>query len=122
MRKRFDDLTGAELDYWTGKAAGLEVERRSELVWVSLEYGINMAYSPSTDWSQGGPLIEQFGMNIECVFMVPPDTYTWNVAAFYRTQDKIKTSGRLGPGKKILIGVCRAACKAVFGEEVPDEV
>ncbi|KVS62688.1 phage protein NinX family protein [Burkholderia cepacia] len=69
------DLTGAALDYWTGKALGLPVEMEDGQCLVTrvrvgiLEpvlpgeaecgYRLRGPFRPSTDWKDGGALIER---------------------------------------------------------------
>ncbi|WP_237666248.1 phage protein NinX family protein [Burkholderia sp. KCJ3K979] len=64
------ELTGAVLDYWTGKALGLPVEiegGQCHLTRVALmipgvdtrAYSVRSPFRPSTDWKDGGALIER---------------------------------------------------------------
>jgi hypothetical protein len=56
------ELEGALLDYWVGRALGLNGIRlgRQEATYISTSIGINVreTYSPSTNWAHGGPIIE----------------------------------------------------------------
>ncbi len=72
------DLQGAELDYWTCKA-----EKRSYSASGS-PIG-PPTYSPSTDWSQGGPIIEREKIEI----VLGDDRGKWEAA--------IKSSFQYGP-------------------------
>lgn len=66
------ELTGAHLDYWVGRAEGLPVGIDSgvccyvkdEKTWPKDPFYRSIAcslaqFSPSTNWAQGGPIIER---------------------------------------------------------------
>jgi hypothetical protein len=56
---RTDELTGAALDWAVAKCEGVLMRwERSTHDEAPLEY------SPSTDWAQGGPIIEREGLTI----------------------------------------------------------
>lgn len=68
MATKVSDLEGAELDYWVAKAEGACDHDASTPLVVDFPNGGRRIcgprgsrndYSPSTDWSQGGPLIER---------------------------------------------------------------
>jgi hypothetical protein len=52
------ELTGAALDWAVAKCEGFDPETLNTKTGVvySLRYGV---YTPSTDWAQGGPIIER---------------------------------------------------------------
>ncbi|HEX7893992.1 MAG TPA: phage protein NinX family protein [Terriglobales bacterium] len=62
-------LTGVALDRWVARAAGIEVFCFAEGMpheWIGKDVqGAREIYSPSTDWSQAGPLIEIEQRSIE---------------------------------------------------------
>ncbi|MCK9394206.1 MAG: DUF2591 domain-containing protein [Methylobacter sp.] len=67
-KKLVAELEGAELDYWVAKAQGWYIEKSVGDdhidVWCDdnrSEYGLNpvSTYQPSTNWEQGGPIIER---------------------------------------------------------------
>ena len=62
------DLTAPELDYWVGKAEGLKVVRDwiigDEKRCVTDIDAVLELYEPSTNWSDGGPIIEREGLDI----------------------------------------------------------
>jgi hypothetical protein len=82
-----NELTGAAINWAVGVAEGMQWEsddpevglyhrrdyqyRNDRLVLKDLGYdtmddwGLTL-YSPSTDWSQGGPIIEREGMTLSC--------------------------------------------------------
>ena len=51
------ELTGAALDWAVGKCEGRQ----------GCWFGQSPHYQPSTDWSQGGPIIEREGIAIDCI-------------------------------------------------------
>ena len=56
MRVKTNELTGAPLDWAVAKCEGEEVrliKGQLETLWT------DNGYKPSTDWSQGGPIIER---------------------------------------------------------------
>ena len=77
------DLIGPALDWAVAKANGFavqvrpyaefcnastghKVKARYHRVWYEFDGDLE-EYSPSADWSQGGPLIERFGCDLICI-------------------------------------------------------
>lgn len=60
MKIKVSDLQGAALDYAVSMAEGFTKNSGASLV-------IMMTYSPSTNWDQGGPIIERDGINIRAI-------------------------------------------------------
>ena len=58
------ELTGAALDWAVAIAKGFDPETLNTKTGVvySLRYGV---YTPSTNWSQGGPIIEREGIGLD---------------------------------------------------------
>ena len=74
MRYKVDDLTGALLDYAVAATIGygdIQYEKRTRaenrcLIWTQCGDGLKSRhYSPSTDWAQGGPIIERERITVE---------------------------------------------------------
>ena len=63
MKVKTSELTGAALDWAVAKCEGFDPETLNTKTGVvySLRYGV---YRPSTDWAQGGPIIEREGIDI----------------------------------------------------------
>lgn len=103
------ELTGAELDYWVAKAEGKDV-------WISPYRGNcytdqdSGKYSPSTDWSQGGPIIQREGIELR------KDLRHINIARIGGFEPDLNM-----PGDTPLIAAMRCFVASKFGEEVPDE-
>jgi hypothetical protein len=124
---KVSELIGARLDYWVARAEELDgiefgqdgkfhgsichVDESGNEDWY--------IYSPSTDWSQGGPIIER-----ELCPLVPYEDEKsaegiWMFKGIYKCQ--LKGMGFVGEGKTILQAAMRCVVASKFGEEVPDE-
>ena len=59
-----NELTGPALDWAVAKCEGIGEVDKFGGVWVLMpnEPHFNEAYTPSTDWAQGGPIIEREGI------------------------------------------------------------
>ena len=110
-------------DYWVAKAEGWPGRRRiswgdsrvcqiAEEIDPAQETVIWENYSPSTDWSQGGPIIER--EDVKTLFM---DDKGWHA----RVEKWAEGKTYHGHGPTPLIAAMRAYCASKFGEEVPDE-
>lgn len=69
MKIKTSELSGAQLDYAVAKCEGIElIGRRYNRLLVDghMSQGQEMMapYKPSTDWAQGGPVIEQEGISL----------------------------------------------------------
>jgi hypothetical protein len=116
------ELVGAELDYWVARAEGipaeqLEIRRVQRLTdthcvrsWVRNDPIIGrdiVALRYSTDWAQGGPLLEKYEFDLSYEV---EDRGNWVV---------LGESYSFAPTP--LQAICRAVVRAKFGDEVPDE-
>lgn len=107
------DLKDAKLDMWVGKIEGenVVIGRRGLAAWFVDEKGEpgHERYSPSTDWSQGGPIIER-----EEIQVGPGrDIDGWTA---YKTVCNLRQDGNTP-----LEAAMRCFVASKFGEEVPDE-
>lgn len=99
---RTSELIGAALDWAVAKAQGVEIDLPgSDVVWAKYAG----AYSPSTDWSQGGPLLTKWAVEFE-----------WVTDATIRAFTMIDSG--LGFGPDHLAAACRAIVAANLGDEV----
>lgn len=122
--KKVSELEGHELNCWVAKALGYTsgygygdhawLDEQDEF--VSTKY----KWRPSNDWSQCGPLIEKFKINL----LDNEQDGTWS-ALIYRKitlyngipyMDNI-----IGVGSTVFVAICRAVVENKFGEEVDDE-
>jgi hypothetical protein len=58
-------LTGAQLDYWVAKAMGLDFSKTFEVDDTSPYMRGCEKFQPSTNWAQGGPIIERYGISLD---------------------------------------------------------
>jgi hypothetical protein len=127
------ELTCAELDYWVAKAEGMPlVSELSEIGMAAAGmappciflkdgvYGIASAdksgkWEPSTNWSQGGPVIEREGVDLEHhkESVLGKEETWWE--AYYRA-DVCQCFTADTP----LIAAMRAYVASKFGDEVED--
>ena len=126
MKIKTSELEGAALDWAVAKAVGQDVteqgvyiqERRAgqdgsvslTKTWV--------AFSPSTDWSQGGPLIESHDVScsrVDKIITKGGNALYWMASC---------PSGFKGLGLTPLIAACRAIVAAKLGDvvDVPEEL
>jgi|SRR5687768_14588427 len=124
---KVSELTGPLLDYWVAKAEGLMPYREDsghKRYWLvdTPEMSIMIIgqkpktnkpewrYSPSVNWSQGGPIIEREKITVY------PETYTvgeiWFAHSF--------ASKYTYDGNTPLIAAMRAYVASRFGKEVDD--
>lgn len=103
------ELTGAQLDYWVARAEGyhpwftrLAPDAAAICtigVWHDDGAVTAKFYRPSTDWTQGGPLIEVWRSHPEM------EGTNWNILMCCDTP---------------LQAICRAVVRAAFGDEVEE--
>lgn len=106
-------LTAALLDYWTGRAEGIEeqylklrrVQRSDELICV-LDHGEPRRYDPSTNPALGWSIIDRDGIEFQKSLVAK-----WKATCFGRHHSF---------GDTHLIAAMRAKVASVFGDEVPD--
>lgn len=124
------ELIRVELDYWVARAEGYELDPhrgghrirnkdREVLAWVGEGrppfWGL---YSPSTNWVQGGLIIDRERMTVGPL-MEGGDWYgTW-VCTVHGFEDQNGWNQEFG--ETPLIAAMRAYVASKFGEEVPDE-
>jgi hypothetical protein len=111
---KVSELTGAKLDYWVAQAEGLDVRYCSDRSYVIVA---TYQWSPSTRWSEGGPIFEREGFGI-CKFYEPtdgpiPEGGEW--CALWR-DDSMRADGPTP-----LIAGMRLFVMSKYGEEVPEE-
>lgn len=116
------DLIGPALDWavaraqgWTfgppHKGHGLDVWRDESGKWVGTLPA--QAFKPSTDWGQGGPLIEKYKLTIQQVNGI--------AATFADDTGEPDYDGRtmrIADGVTVLIAACRAIVSAKLGDTV----
>ena len=91
MKIKTNELTGSALDWAAGVCALLDapggvlkLDLGAILITLpaaSFKYDVPGHWKPSTDWSQGGPIIEQEKMHVyfdpECIWVSVPPSPVW---------------------------------------------
>ena len=111
------ELTDTLLDLWVAKAQGKQncfISPKFDACWDNELTDDNDSqdgiYSPSTNWSQGGPIIER-----EQIFLGPMTLSGSMWSAQCQNAPRIDSKGTA------LVAAMRAYLVATFGDEVPDE-
>ncbi len=128
------ELTGAALDWAVGKAVGAELrimknydgtalanhpltlmKVKKSPVYDGVE--IDHWWSPSTDWSQGGPLIEKYHITFSSIWN-GSHSRLFATIGFRRTISGENANGTGGKEFNYLLAACRAIVAAKLGDEV----
>ena len=99
------ELTGAALDWAVAKAEGQPDE------WM-LDHKRGYINSPSTDWAQGGPIIEREGIMLE----------QWKTTKHWQAANELVTIVINGPTPLIAAMRCYVASKLGDEIELPKEL
>ena len=59
------DLTGPALDWAVAEASGTPIYRSGKTL-TRIDMDGSVYWQPSTDWAQGGPIIEREGIELLC--------------------------------------------------------
>lgn len=119
------DLTGPALNWMVAQVMGLDVALAPPHYgtgWRVYLTSTGAAYRPSTDWAQGGPLLEPLfvGFGAVCSGKPPVDDDPKLIRAHAH---KLESNGfpffsRLGSGPTILVAACRAIVLVHRGDVV----
>lgn len=109
---KVSELEGADLDYWVAKAEGYRPLWWEDHWFVLLDKGA--AYRPSTDWSQGGPIIEREQITLEAM------GDEWRACQLHVSDRMIVDRYDYGPTP--LIAAMRCFVVSTFGETVDSAV
>ncbi|KII34868.1 hypothetical protein NL64_06295 [Pseudomonas fluorescens] len=124
------ELEGPALDWAVARVEGHSLPPfpgRSGIkqCWINVGPATHDVFAPSTDWQQGGPLIEKHNLTIER----PIEMRGCAVTGFHDWRaDHPKNFGGLirysGRGKTALIAACRAIVASKLGDtvQVPEEL
>lgn len=111
---KVSEATSPQLNYLVadieGKLRDMELCDDGSLWFYSANAEASAAYSPSTDWSQGGPIIEREG-----IFLDPAHAYP-NWSAIFAGNE------HYGPTPLIAAMRCYVASKLGNEVEVPEEL
>lgn len=108
------ELTGPALDWAVAKCEGVPVDHPD----YSWQIG-KFAHQYSTDWSQGGPIIEREEMSL-----VPFDAHStkWEARCKSTLPKTVKFVERRGPTPLIAAMRCYVASKLGDTVDIPDEL
>lgn len=122
---RVAELSGPLLDYWVARAEGkhkadVRIDHSKDGVRFVIALGAGYGgcwgpFSPSTNWAQGGPLIDKY----DVAFL--RGAATGEICAFIGPvgPSEFDEDWMIGPDR--LIAAFRAIVQSVYGDEVPDE-
>jgi len=115
MKIKTSELTGAALDWAVAKCEGKTVTYYGRGLWYGIEDGhdYRWEWSPSTNWAQGGPIIEEEGISV-WVF----DDVTW------KAENPFAGAECVYEGPTPLIAAMRCFVASRLGDEVdvPEEL
>lgn len=103
-----DKLKGTTLDWAVAQAIGVKTVLRSDGLFM--DTNPSQRWMPSTDWSQGGPLISQFKVMLDHDF----EEFSTQEEPCYAESQYFWAIG-----ESELIALCRAIVKRHLGETVP---
>ena len=121
MKIKVSEATPNQIDWLVSKAEGFIDNYNSWLYEATLEEVADGSYHPSTNWSQGGPIIEREKISTKYQHsMVYEDKHRWFATNDTDITDPI--TGEYGPTP--LIAAMRCFVSAYLGAEVeiPEEL
>lgn len=125
MKIKVGELNGAALDWAVAKAEGVSVDIRGQVHPIGSPFrgskylaigDMGLTFRPSSDWRQGGPLIEKYQ-----VWLSPPtdcEPRGWDA-------DVYNADGLEGSGVRVITAcdtALIAACRAIVASRVGPEV
>ena len=118
MKIRTSELTGAALDWAVAKCIGHRVAANyGSYIRIYLpdpkQSGYTLAFCPSTNWEQGGPIIER-----EKIVVIPPHDDIEDWEAYHPTRIH---NEEYGPTPLIAAMRCYVASKLGYEVEIPEE-
>lgn len=109
------ELTGAALDWAVAKCEG--ITEGKDKAWY---YDRRDTYNYSTNWAQGGPIIEREGITVTSTTWMNADgQYAW---AGYLPINEYKECEEYGPTPLIAAMRCYVASKLNDNVEIPEEL
>lgn len=129
MKLKTSELTGLALDYAVALASGATAFQSDDIRWFFTLHGDtyalssgwgSMSYHPSTNWAQGGLLIEQEGISLRYL-PITDDPFRW-VATEKPSMKHPKPQGVYGPTPLIAAMRCFVASNLGDTVEVPYEL
>lgn len=130
---KVSELIDDDLDYWVAVVEEYEMERPQDMQMIKGNHRILIGpqnshqkqyeYSPSTNWAQGGPIVDKliadgFGMTPNRDGGCDVSTIDGECIPFDGDWDRESINQS---GSTVLISACRARIASKFGETVPDQ-
>lgn len=112
MKVKTSELIGMSLDWAVAVCENLELDENKDPIWFD-DRGWLVRYSPSIDWSQGGPLIEHLRGNSDHQFLIESDGKNVHVLSWPSAHIHFS-----GYGPTLLIASMRAYVAYKLGKEV----
>ena len=112
MKIKTSEATELQLDSLVAKCENVEPDENNRPIWFG-DGDERVEYTPSTDWAQGGPIIEREKIQLSTL----SKGKEWRAALIYG-QDHIQ----YGPTPLIAAMRCYVASKMGDVVEVPDEL
>lgn len=119
MLIKTSELTGTALDWAVANCDGITDHDMGSFIIPILDAVQAYQYSPSTDWAQGGPVIEREGIDV-----VNAKNIGYNEAWMACAPKRFGSRGDYSYGPTPLIAAMRCYVAAKLGDEVevPDEL
>ena len=114
-------LTGVSLDWAVAKCRGVHISTVQSHGFLEVHYSKENGgdiYSPSTDWAQGGPIIEREGINLSVVW--ESGKPSWE--AIIDTPESGDTDFHYGKTALVAAMRCYVASKLGDEVEIPNEL
>jgi hypothetical protein len=122
MKIKTSELTGAALDWAVAKCEGKTVTYYGRGLWYGIESGhdYRWEWSPSTNWAQGGPIIEREGVELQC-WRAGRRIDHWTATLPFQVNDE---GDPFWDGSTPLIAAMRCFCCSKLGDEIdiPEEL
>ena len=114
MKLKTSELTDAALDW--------AVEWSQSLNDLLASKGAKSTYNPSTDWSQGGPIIEREGISLTSYLAEEDPYWIGSVECQYKNFNATAYYEEYGPTPLIAAMRCYVASKLGDEVDVPEEL
>lgn len=115
------ELIGPALDWAVAKCEGYSSEQALDIIYCD-----SAALAYSTDWAQGGPIIEQEGIDLYCNTIAQPNhaDQAWRTGSWRARICSMGRKGEMAYGPTPLIAAMRCYVASKLGDEIeiPEEL
>jgi len=120
VEMKTSELTGPALDWAVAQCEGVAVEHINDGINRCLLMSMGGRYTPSTDWSQGGPIVERERISV-CTEFATDEWAAWSPAP---TLDNAELQRAFGYGPTPLIAAMRCYVASKLGDnvDIPEEL